>query len=57
MSDSGPGPAPFRRPRWMLPVAVIGAVLILVGIAIAFDWNGGGGDDPPPQITGTTQPG
>jgi hypothetical protein len=57
MSDGGPGPAPFKRPRWMLPVAVIGAVLILLGVILTFDWAGGDDDDPGPRITGTTQPG
>jgi hypothetical protein len=56
MSDGGPGPAPFQRPRWMLPVAIIGAVLILLGVVLTVDW-GGGDDDPGPQITGTTLPG
>jgi hypothetical protein len=52
MSDSGPGPAPFKRPRWMAPVAIIGAVLILLGIVLTIDWDGGD-DDPGPQITTT----
>jgi hypothetical protein len=55
MSDGGPGPAPIGRPRWLLPVAIIGAVLILVAIVLAVDWSGDD-DDPGPQITGTTQP-
>jgi hypothetical protein len=58
MSDGGPGPGRFERPRWMLPVAVIGALLILVGIILSIEWRGDGGDgDPGPRITGTTQPG
>jgi hypothetical protein len=57
LSDAGPGPAPFKRPPWMLPVAIIGALLILVGVALTVDWTGDDGDDPGPQITGTTLPG
>jgi hypothetical protein len=41
----------------MVPVAVIGALLILVGIVLAIDWKGGDDGDPGPRITGTTQPG
>lgn len=52
MSDRGPGPAPFKRPRWVLPVAIIGALLILIGIVLSIDWTGD--DDPPVPITGTT---
>jgi hypothetical protein len=55
MSDAGPGPGSFKRPRWLLPVALLGALLILVGVALSVDWNGAG-DEPGPQITGTTQP-
>jgi hypothetical protein len=52
MSDRGPGPAPFRRPGWVLPVAILGAVLIIIGIVLTVDWS----DDDEPQvpITGTT---
>ncbi len=57
MSDGGPGPAPFQRPRWLLLVAVVGAVLILIGLALTVDWGGGDDGDDGPQITGTTQPG
>ena len=56
MSEGGPGPAPFQRPRWLVPVAVVGAVLILIGVILAVDWRGGGDGDPGPQITGTTLP-
>ena len=52
MSDRGPGPAPFRRPGWVLPVAILGAVVNIIGIVLTVDWS----DDDEPQvpITGTT---
>jgi hypothetical protein len=52
MSDRGPGPAPFRRPGWVVPVAIVGAVLIIIGIVLTIDWSGD--DEPPVPITGTT---
>jgi hypothetical protein len=54
MSDAGPGPSPLPRPRWLLPVAVLGALLILLGIVLAIDWSGGGNGDQPARVTGTT---
>jgi hypothetical protein len=41
----------------MLPVALVGALLILVGIALTVDWTSDSDDEPGPQITGTTLPG
>ena len=52
MSDGGPGPAPFHRPAWVVPLAIVGAVLILIGIVLTVDWSGD--DDPSVPITGTT---
>ena len=45
--SSAPDEQPsFQRPRWIVPAAVIGAVLLLIGIVLALDWTGGGGDQP-----------
>lgn len=41
------------RPRWIIPVAVAGAVLLFVGLVVG-TVIGRGGDTRPVQITGTT---
>jgi len=52
--DAEPGPetTTFQRPPWMLPVAILGALLIIIGIVLTVDWSDG--DEPPIPITGTT---
>lgn len=41
------------RPRWIIPVAVVGALLLFVGLVVG-TVIGRGGDTRPVQITGTT---
>jgi hypothetical protein len=53
MSDGGPGPQPFERPRWVLPVALIGAVLIIVGLLLNVA-SDDGDDDRDVPVVGTT---
>lgn len=43
-------PPSFHRPRWIVPVAIVGALFLVVGVILALDW-GGGDDNPPAQIT------
>ena len=52
MSDGGPGPQPFERPRWVLPVALVGAALILVGLLLNAASNDD--DDRDVPVIGTT---
>lgn len=43
---------PFKRPRWAIPVAIIGAVLLLIGLTIGVFL--GSGDNKPITVTSTT---
>lgn len=52
MSDGGPGPQPFKRPRWVLPVALIGALLVFVGLLLNAASDEGDERDVP--VIGTT---
>jgi hypothetical protein len=52
--STAPEPPPFHRPRWVIPVAVVGAVLVVLGLALGIGLSAGGDDDKPITVTSTT---